>query len=156
MKIIVFAALLQSHPVAQIDTIVREGVRRGAFPGAVVVVGTADTVLLARGVGTLTWSGSETPSPDSTLYDLASLTKVIATTATAMALADRGELDLDATVDSYLPEFRGEGKGGVTVRDLLAHTTGLRAFLPLNTLTETAAAAKARPASRGRAWERRL
>ena len=71
----------QTHPVREIDTIVRDGIRRGAYPGAVVMIGMADTVLLAKGYGRLTWSDTAaTPSPDSTLYDLASLTKVIATT----------------------------------------------------------------------------
>lgn len=137
--------LAQTHPVAQIDSAIRDGIDRGAFPGAVVVVGTADTVLLMRGYGGLTWSAeSGTPSPDSTLYDLASLTKVVVTTPAAMLLVDRGLLDLDEPVASYLPEFIGEGKDQISVRDLLAHTSGLRAFLPLNTLTETAAEAKTR------------
>ncbi len=137
-----FLALLltaQTHPVAEIDTIVRDGIGNGVYPGAVVVVGTADTVLLAKGYGRLTWSsGSGVPSPDSTLYDLASLTKVVATTPAMMLLMDRGLIDLDRPVRDYLAGFIGEGKDAVTVRHLLSHTSGLRAFLPLNTLADDA------------------
>lgn len=104
-----------------------------------MVVGTADTVLLAKGYGRLTWSsGSGVPSPDSTLYDLASLTKIVATTPAIMLLMDRGLIDLDRPVRDYLAGFIGEGKDAVTVRHLLSHTSGLRAFLPLNTLADDA------------------
>jgi CubicO group peptidase (beta-lactamase class C family) len=129
----------QTHPVAEIDTIVRDGIGDGVYPGAVVVVGTANTVLLAKGYGRLTWnSGSDVPSPDSTLYDLASLTKIVATTPAIMLLVDRGLIDLDRPVHDYLAGFIGEGKDAVTVRHLLSHTSGLRAFLPLNTLADDA------------------
>ena len=128
-----------THPVAEIDTIVRDGIGNGVYPGAVVVVGTADTVLLAKSYGRLTWSsGSGVPSPDSTLYDLASLTKIVATTPAIMLLMDRGLVDLDRPVSDYLAGFTGEGKDAVTVRHLLSHTSGLRAFLPLNTLADDA------------------
>ena len=147
------ALLLQTHPVAQIDTIVQDGVRAGVYPGAVVVIGTRDSVLLAQGYGRLTWSpAAAAPSPEETLYDLASLTKVVATTPAVMLLSDRGELDLDATVQHHLPEFVGEGKEVVTVGDLLAHSSGLRAFLPLHMLTETAAEARARVMSEPLRW----
>jgi CubicO group peptidase (beta-lactamase class C family) len=66
-------------------------------------------------------------SPDSTLYDVASLTKVVATTAAAMVLYDRGKLTLDAPVHRYLPAFVGGGREEVTVRDLLTHRSGLPA-----------------------------
>jgi len=129
----------QTYPVAEIDTIVWDGIGDGVYPGAVVVVGTADTVLMAKGYGRLTWnSGSDVPSSDSTLYDLASLTKIVATTPAIMLLMDRGLIDLDRPVRYYLAGFIGEGKDAVTVRHLLSHTSGLRAFLPLNTLADDA------------------
>lgn len=139
IKLLALLVTAQTHPVAEIDTIVRDGIGDGVYPGAVVVVGTADTVLLAKGYGWLTWnSGSDVPSPDSTLYDLASLTKIIATTPAIMLLMDRGLIDLDRPVRDYLAGFTGEGKDAVTVRHLLSHTSGLRAFLPLNTLADDA------------------
>ncbi len=146
MKLLVVPFLLasvQTHPVAEVDSIVRSGVTGGIYPSAVVVIGTADTVLLSRGYGHLTWAASAAiPSPDSTLYDLASLSKVVATTPAIMRLVDRGLVDLDRPVGAYLADFRGEGKEDVTVRHLLGHQSGLRAFLPLNTRAESAAEAR--------------
>jgi CubicO group peptidase (beta-lactamase class C family) len=108
------------------------GIKQGAYPGAALVVGRHDTVLFARGYGHLTWSESSlVPDPDSTLYDLASLTKIIATTTALMLLVDRGELQLDAPVARYIPEFSGPGRDAITVRHLLTHTSGLRPTLPL-------------------------
>jgi CubicO group peptidase (beta-lactamase class C family) len=83
------------------------------------------------------------PDPAATLFDLASLTKVVATTSATMALVDDGRLDLDRAVQDYLPAFRGEGKTQVTVRHLLEHRSGLRAFLPLNELASDASEARA-------------
>lgn len=120
-----------------------EGIRSGVFPGAVVVVGRRDTVLYAQGYGHFTWSAaSPVPDPESTLFDLASLTKVVATLTAVMKLVEDRRLDLDRPVQSYLPDFRGAGKGGVTVRHLLDHTSGLRSFLPLNQLAADAGSAR--------------
>jgi CubicO group peptidase (beta-lactamase class C family) len=117
---------------ASIDQAVHDGLTRGVFPGAVVVVGTRDTILVARGYGHLTWSPrSAVPDPDSTLYDLASLTKVVATTPAIMLLVQSGKVELDRPVRDYLPDFAGPGKDRVMVRNLLSHTSGLRADIPL-------------------------
>jgi CubicO group peptidase (beta-lactamase class C family) len=82
------------------------------------------------------------PDVDSTVWDLASLTKVVATTPAIMSLVDQGRLDLSEPVQTYLRGFVGEGKEKVTVRHLLEHRSGLRAFLPLNDLAEDSEAAK--------------
>ncbi|MGH7700498.1 MAG: serine hydrolase domain-containing protein, partial [Gemmatimonadales bacterium] len=124
------------------DPLVLDGIRRGAFPGAALVVGRRDTILFARGYGRVTWSASAPPvRPDSTLYDLASLTKVIATTTALMILVDHGALRLDAPVARYVPEFDGPGTDAITVRHLLTHTSGLRATLPLHREAPDSAAA---------------
>ena len=126
-----------------IDQAVRAGIARGVFPGAVVVVGTRDSILLATGYGHFSWSArSAVPDPDSTLYDLASLTKVVATTPAIMLLVQRGEVQLDRPVQDYLPDFQGQGKERVTVRNLLSHTSGLRADIPLYKDAKDPAAAR--------------
>lgn len=133
------AALLLAVPqialarqYADVESAVTAAIRQGVFPGAAVVIGRRDTILYARGFGHFTWDAtSAVPSPDSTLWDLASLTKVVATTSIAMTLADRGRLDLDAPVTRFLPRFSGNGRERVTVRMLLDHTSGLPAFAPL-------------------------
>jgi len=117
---------------ATFDPIIQSGIRAGAYPGAALVVGRADTVLFIKGYGRLTWSPrSLAVAPDSTLFDLASLTKVVATTTALMLLVDRGAVKIDAPVRTYVPEFNGDGTAGITVRQLLTHTSGLRATLPL-------------------------
>jgi len=117
---------------ATFDPLVMDGIRAGAYPGAALVVGRRDTMLFAKGYGHLTWSASSpVVDAESTLYDLASVTKVIATTTAVMLLVDRGKVRLDAPVAAYVPEFRGAGTAGVTVWHLLTHTSGLRPTLPL-------------------------
>ena len=131
-----------SFDAATFDPLVLNGIRRGAYPGAAIVIGRRDTILFAKGYGRLTWSaGSAVPDPDSTLWDLASLTKVVVTTTALMLLLERGRVDLDAPVARYLPEFDGPGTAAVTVRHLLTHTSGLRAWLPRNRLAGDSAAA---------------
>lgn len=119
--------------VARIDAVVRQAIRRGTFPGAVVVVGRADTILYARGYGRFAWSGNQSvPDPNRTLWDIASLSKVVGTASAAAVLASEGRLSLDAPVAAFLPEFTGGGKDNVTVRMLLDHTSGLPAWAKLS------------------------
>jgi CubicO group peptidase (beta-lactamase class C family) len=137
------ALALQVAAQAAIETAVTRGIEDGVFPGAVVVVGTAGRILHAEGYGHFTWSAeSAVPHPDSTLFDMASVTKVVATTPATMVLVEEGALDMDRPVQDYLPAFTGDGKERITVRHLLQHRTGLRAFLPLNERASTAAEAE--------------
>jgi beta-N-acetylhexosaminidase len=123
------------------DPLVKRGIELGAFPGAALVIGRHDAVLFAQGYGHFTWSrSSPVPNPDSTLYDLASLTKIVATTTVLMLLVDRGRVQLDAPVSHYIPEFHGPGTNAITVRALLTHTSGLRPTLPLHDAPDSAAA----------------
>jgi CubicO group peptidase (beta-lactamase class C family) len=117
---------------AQVDEAAFAGIRQGLYPGAVVVIGRRDSILYARGYGHFTWNpASRVPEPDSTLWDLASITKVVATAASTMRLVDQGKLDLDAPVGRYLPRFSGGLKKQVTVRMLLDHTSGLKPYEPI-------------------------
>jgi len=79
-------------------------------------------------------------SVDSTFWDLASLTKVVATTPALMLLVEQGRVILDSPVVHYVPEFNSPGTAGITVRHLLTHTSGLRATLPLREAADSAAA----------------
>ncbi len=125
------AARTALRPYPAIDAAVRAGIKRGLYPGAVVIIGRHDRILYQRGYGHFTWSRrSAVPSPATTLWDLASLSKVVGTTAVALRLVDQGLLDLDAPVTQYFPAFGGGDKDRVTVRMLLDHTSGLRPFIP--------------------------
>jgi beta-N-acetylhexosaminidase len=107
-----------------------------AFPGAVLVVGHGGAVAYLTAVGRY-GDDDRRPVSDSTMYDLASLTKVIGlTTATMMLVAD-GKLEIDRPVVDYLPEFTGPDKDRVLVRHLLTHTSGLPAWSPLYLETDT-------------------
>ncbi|MBA3344246.1 MAG: beta-lactamase family protein [Gemmatimonadales bacterium] len=117
---------------AEVDAAVRQGIAQGVYPGAVVVIGRRDSILYTRGYGHFTWSPRSTvPDPDSTLWDIASITKVVSTTSAAMRLVDAGRLTLDAPVRRYLPRFSGGPKNLVTVRMLLDHTSGLKSYVPI-------------------------
>jgi len=128
------AALLPRGAAAQygpLDAVVQDGVTRGVYPAAALIVGNSHAILHARGFGHFTWSErSAVPTPDSTLWDIASLTKVVATTAAVALLVDQGKLALDAPVERYLPRFTGGERSRVTLRMLLEHTSGLPAGLP--------------------------
>jgi CubicO group peptidase (beta-lactamase class C family) len=102
----------------------------GAFPGAVLAVGRHGRLALLAPVGQY-GVGETQPVQATTLYDLASLTKVVGLTTACMLLVDEGKLALDAPVQSYVPEFRGPGKEGVTIRHLLTHSSGLPDWRPL-------------------------
>ena len=101
-----------------------------AFPGGVIAVGVRDSVVLLVAVGHY---GANDPRPitTETIYDLASLTKVIGLTTAAMLLIDAGKLDLDAPVQRYVPAFQGTSKERVTIKHLLTHSSGMPAWRPL-------------------------
>jgi CubicO group peptidase (beta-lactamase class C family) len=115
----------------QVDQLLESYQKRGAFPGGVLAVGDRGAVAHLHPFGRLTYEPDAPPVTASTLYDLASLTKVVATTTMAMILVDAGRLDLDQPVREILPGFQGPGKDAVTVRHLLTHSSGLPAIVPL-------------------------
>jgi CubicO group peptidase (beta-lactamase class C family) len=126
----------------EIDAPVQDGISRRIYPGAVVVIGRRDSILYARGYGHFTWNrSSPVPTPDSTLWDIASITKVVGTASAVMRLVDGRRLDLDAPVSRYLPRFTGGLREQVTVRMLLDHTSGLRSYAPLFKRARTRASA---------------
>ena len=120
---------MEHERLARVDSLLQEGVMDRAFPGAAFAVGRESTVAALDGVGHHTYD-AKTPATPSSVYDVASLTKVVALTTAAMLLYEEGELDLDAQVVEYLPDFGQEGKEEVTVRQLLSHSSGLKPYLP--------------------------
>ncbi|HEX6313851.1 MAG TPA: serine hydrolase [Gemmatimonadaceae bacterium] len=126
---------MSAERLETIDRIVRRGITGGGYPGASVVVGRRGVSVFKKGYGRLGWtSGSAAVVPDESIYDLASLTKVVGTATAAMILWDEGRLELDAPVSKYLPAFSGGAKDDVTVRHLLTHTSGLPAGRDLRRL----------------------
>lgn len=113
-----------------------------AYPGAVVAVGRHGRLALLAAVGHYSDGDDRDVEPE-TVYDLASLTKVIGLTTACMILVDEGKLDLDAPAQRYVPEFRGPDKDKITIRLLLTHSAGLAADLPLFDSTHSRAVALA-------------
>lgn len=117
---------MSADRLATVDRVVRRGITAGAYPGASVVVGRKGYAVWQKGYGRLGWTTtSPAVVPEESIYDLASLTKVVATTTAAMILYDEGKLDLKAPVQRYLPEFTGDMKDQVTIEHLLTHRSGL-------------------------------
>src|SRR2546430_10904531 len=114
------------------DPLVMRGIQDGVYPGAALVIGRHDTVLFAKAYGHLTWAlKSPAASMNDTFWDLASLTKVVATTPSLMLLVERAQVSLDTPLVRYIPEFNGPGTAAITARHLLTHTAGLPGTLPL-------------------------
>jgi CubicO group peptidase (beta-lactamase class C family) len=101
-----------------------------AFPAAVAEAGTSRQPLWREAFGRLTFDADARPAGEETIFDLASLTKVLATTALVMRHVERGRLALDDRVSRHLPRWRGADREDVTIRDLLAHSSGLPAHRP--------------------------
>ena len=114
-----------------IEPLVEGAIAAGQLPGAVVVAGRGDQVLYRRAFGRRAVQPSvEAMTPD-TVFDVASLTKVVATTTAVMALVEDGRITLTDRVGTYIPGFDRYGKGRITVRHLLTHVSGLRPDLDL-------------------------
>ncbi len=134
---------MSAERLANIERVVQHGLDAGGYPGASVVVGRKGYAVMSRGFGSLDWSGRSPVTVNESIYDLASLTKVIGTTTAIMVLFDQGRIDLDAPVSRYLPDFSGGLKDQVTVRHLLTHRAGLPAGRELWRMAQTPADARA-------------
>ena len=109
---------------------IRDAVANRAFPAAAIEVGRAGGPLWNQAFGTLTYDpGAFIAAPD-TVFDIASLTKVIATATLVMRAVDEGRVTLDAPISTWLSEWRGTDRNYVSIRDLMAHCSGLTAYLP--------------------------
>jgi beta-glucosidase-like glycosyl hydrolase/CubicO group peptidase (beta-lactamase class C family) len=122
---------------SKIDSIVRAGIDSIAFPGCQVLIARKGIVILNKCYGFHYYDSTEAVT-ESDLWDLASVTKVSAGTASLMLLDSRGLFDPDKTLGYYLPWYRHSDKGGMLMREMLAHQSGLIAFIPFwrNTVNE--------------------
>jgi CubicO group peptidase (beta-lactamase class C family) len=110
-------------------SVLRSYVEQRAFPGAVFAVGHRNVLVALEAVGNQSYAPGATPMTTDTVFDLASVTKVVATTTVAMRAVEEGRLRLDLPVQSYIPEFTGPGTWEITVRQLLTHTSGLPGYV---------------------------
>jgi len=116
-----------------IDSIVQDAIREGQIPGAVVLIGHNDAVVYRKAYGNRSLEPRREGMTVDTIFDIASLTKVVATTTAIMQLFEHGRIRLNDAVAKYIPEFAQNGKEDVTVRQLLTHFSGLGEDLDLKT-----------------------
>jgi CubicO group peptidase (beta-lactamase class C family) len=110
--------------------VVRRGLDERAYPAAVVEVGSADELLWRDSVGRLDYEPDSPPAGEETIFDLASLTKVVSTSTLMMQMIDARRLTLDDRVGRWIAQWRGADRETVTIRSMLAHSSGLTAWLP--------------------------
>ncbi len=125
------AAKVGQERFAPLDALLKEAVEKGYAPGAVLLVGHNDMFIYRKAYGYRSLDPSKEPMTPDTIFDMASLTKVMATTSCVMRLVQLGQIKLNDPVAKYIPEFAQNGKEDVTVRQLLTHYSGLRPDLDL-------------------------
>jgi uncharacterized protein YbbC (DUF1343 family)/CubicO group peptidase (beta-lactamase class C family) len=131
MVCVAFSALAQqAFNGAPIDAQIEQAIRSELIPGAVLVIGHQGRIVYHRAYGSRSIVPNREPMTEDTIFDAASLTKVVATTSAMMKLFEEGRVRINDRVTAYLPEFEG-GKSQVTIRDLMTHFSGLRPDLDL-------------------------
>ena len=115
-----------------LDQVITQAIEQGRMPGAVLVVGHEGKVVYRKAYG----KRALVPAPETmtldTIFDCASLTKVVATTSSLMKLFEEGRFRLNDRITDYIPEFQG-GKSEITLRELFTHFSGLQPDVPLTT-----------------------
>jgi uncharacterized protein YbbC (DUF1343 family)/CubicO group peptidase (beta-lactamase class C family) len=120
------AAGIDARKFDAIESLVRQDITDKKLPGAVVLIGQGDRILYQKAIGNRALVPATEPMTLDTIFDLASLTKVVATTTSVMILVEEGKIRLTDRVASYVPGFQRYGKGDITIRHLLTHVSGLR------------------------------
>jgi beta-N-acetylhexosaminidase len=120
---------IQVASLGVIDSIANDAIRQHATPGCVVLVAKDGKIAYYKGFGYYTYDSTEKVT-DETIYDLASVTKICATTLCVMKLYDQGKLNLDKTLGDYLPWVRGSDKQDIVIRDVLLHQARLKSYIP--------------------------
>lgn len=135
---------MSGNRLGAIERVVERGIKAGGYPGAAVVVGRKGAAVFEKGFGRLSWSSSSTSvDAQRTIYDVASLSKVVGTTTAIMILFDEKKIGLDDPVVNYIPTFGGGDKDRVTIRQLLTHTSGLPAGRDIWRIAQTPLEARA-------------
>ncbi len=135
---------MSSNRLGAIERVIERGIKAGGYPGASVIVGRKGAAVFEKGFGRLSWSSNSTSvDAQRTIYDVASLSKVVGTTTAIMILYDEKKIGLDDPVVNYIPTFGGGDKDRVTIRQLLTHTSGLPAGRDIWRIAQTPLEARA-------------
>jgi CubicO group peptidase (beta-lactamase class C family) len=125
-------AIYTAAEFAPIEQTVRQEIAVAHIPGAVIVIGTREGDIYRGAWGNAVLGAAQRPLTQDAIFDLASLTKPVATATAVMHLSDEGRIDIDAPAARYWPEFGANGKEVITIRELLTHYSGLPADLDLS------------------------
>jgi beta-glucosidase-like glycosyl hydrolase/CubicO group peptidase (beta-lactamase class C family) len=121
---------ISSDSTLKIDSIIQSGIDKEAYPGCQVLVAKDGFVFYQKNFGHQTYDVNSPIITDTTIYDLASITKVMSTTLSIMKLVDEGKIDIDQRLKYYFPELDSTNKGDILIRDLLAHQARLTPWIP--------------------------
>ncbi len=122
---------VDSKKLAGIDLIAQEGIEKGAYPGCQVLVAVNDQIIWRKCYGNQSYESTATPVQLTDVYDIASVTKIAASTLLAMHLQSKGQYSLDKKLKDYIPEVTGDGPfGNIMIRDMMAHQAGLTPWIP--------------------------
>ncbi len=131
--IVLFALNLFAQDFSNVDKLVLYGIEQKYYPGAQLLVGNDKSIIYYKNYGKYTYDSDSKDVSDSSIFDLASLTKVVATTTAVMKLYDEEKILLDDYVVKYIPEFNSYEKEKITIRNLLLHNSGLKKWFPFYT-----------------------
>jgi len=120
---------INSDTLGLIDSIIQFGIDTGAYPGCQVLIAKDGMIIYDKSFGCQTYKNKDTINADN-IYDLASVTKVLATTLAVMRLADEGKIDVDQRLKYYLPELDSTDKGDLLIRDVMSHQARLTPWIP--------------------------
>jgi beta-N-acetylhexosaminidase len=123
------AAIVNPEAINTLNIFINNCVNEGVFPGCQILAAKDGEIIYKKNFGYLTYDKSQ-PVTDSTLYDIASVTKVAATTLAIMKLYEEGKINLSSYLKNYLPFTIGTDKENLTIRELLLHQAGLKAWIP--------------------------
>lgn len=121
---------MKTNVLNQIDAMAQNAVKNHVVPGCEILVARKGKIVYSKNFGALTYAAGAEKVTDETLYDLASLTKVLATLQSVMVLYDRKQIDLGQKASFYLPELRNTNKQNIVIQDLLWHQSGMVSFYP--------------------------
>jgi len=128
ISILAMISLLAANPYEQIDLVIENAIQSHIFPGASVAVGTADSMLYHKAYGHFTYDAASTEVDTLSIFDMASLTKVFATSMCMMKCIDSGLVSDEDYVKDFIPEFNNNGKGVIKIKNLLVHNSGMPAY----------------------------
>lgn len=120
---------IRSDSLFKIDSIARLGILKKAYPGCVVLAAKDGKIFYKKAFGYHTFS-KRNREDDNDIFDLASITKVAASTIAVMKMEEEGLIDIEDSLGVYLPSLKGTNKSGLVIRDVMTHTSGLRSWIP--------------------------